>query len=77
MSKGRAVGDGARHMFNTRHVPSILLIQGFSEKVLLSLFLLGAFPSAHVSRCITNVWKSRSFCNALPDSKFKTKIYLV
>lgn len=38
------LGDGFEHMPNLKHVLSILLIEGFSEKVLVLLFLLGACP---------------------------------
>lgn len=55
------LGDGFKHMLNLKHVPSSLLIEGFSEKVLVLLFLLGACPCAHVSRHITTVWKSKAF----------------
>lgn len=56
------LGDGFKHMPNNfKHVPSILLIEGFSEQVLVLLFLLGACPCAHVSRHITTVWKSKAF----------------
>lgn len=60
------MGDGLKHMLNIKHVPSILLIQGFSEKVLVSLFLLGACPCAHVSRHIA-VWKGKDFAMLFPD----------
>lgn len=62
-------------MLNIKHVPSTLPIQGFSEEVLVSLFLLGACPCAHVSRHITTVWKGKAFCNVFPDSKFRTNLF--
>lgn len=55
------LGDGFEHVPNLKHVPSILLIEGFSEKVLVLLFLLGACPCAHVSRHVTTAWKSKAF----------------
>lgn len=75
MLEGFALGGGFKHMLNLKHVPSILLIEDFSEKVLMLLFLLGTCPCAHVSRHISTVWKSKAFLNAFPDSKLRTNLF--
>lgn len=42
----------------------------------MSSFLRGACPRARGSRPITTVWKSKVFCSAFPDSKFRTNVFV-